>query len=46
MSSNQYIMVITDYVTKWVEARAFRTNIIVITAKFCMSIFLQVLDVH
>ncbi len=31
---NQYILVTTDYATKWVEARAFHTNIIAIIAKF------------
>jgi hypothetical protein len=30
---NQYILMTTDYATKWVESRAFHTNIVAITAK-------------
>jgi hypothetical protein len=37
LPSNQYILVTTNYVMKWVEARIICTNIVAIMAKFCMN---------
>jgi hypothetical protein len=31
---NKYILVAIDYATKWVEANAFKTIIVVVIAKF------------
>jgi hypothetical protein len=31
---NKYILIISYYATKWVKAKAFKTNIVIITIKF------------
>jgi hypothetical protein len=42
MSSNRYIPIATYYATKWVEAWAFCTNIVTITATFLYEHILMI----
>ncbi len=42
----KYILVATNYATRWVEAKTLRTNIAIITTKIYMNAFLLGLDDH
>jgi len=34
LTRKKYILVVTNYATKWVEARTLRINIVIVIAKF------------
>jgi hypothetical protein len=38
--NNKYILVVIDYVMKWVEAKALRTNVVAIVSQFIYKIIL------
>jgi hypothetical protein len=43
---NKYILVAIDYVIKWVETKAFRTNIVVVISIFMYEYILTKFGCH
>jgi hypothetical protein len=39
LTRNNYIIIVTNYATKWVKAKALKTNIIIVTSRIFVWVY-------